>query len=153
NFSSRAINQTRMTMSKLRWFAVGALLLGALFGLTRVAFERVQAERLPALQGAAAINHLKQQGQYDALAAAVQAARSSNVNGNAPTGQTHQAKLLAGGTLDARFGYAVALDVDTAVVGADYEDIGANNYQGAAYVFVRSGAVWTLQQKLVLAGG
>ncbi len=41
------------------------------------------------------------------------------------------------------FGQAVALDVDTAVVGA----LGKNNGQGAAYVFVRSSNTWSQQAK------
>ncbi|HKQ49833.1 MAG TPA: thrombospondin type 3 repeat-containing protein [Phycisphaerae bacterium] len=43
-----------------------------------------------------------------------------------------------------RFGHSVAIDGDTAVVGA----VSAGNYAGAAYVFVRSGTVWTQQAKL-----
>ena len=42
-----------------------------------------------------------------------------------------------------QFGFAVSVDGDTVVVGAQ-EPIGA----GAAYMFVRSGTIWTLQQKL-----
>jgi len=50
------------------------------------------------------------------------------------------------------FGYAVALDGDTAVVGA-YRD-NSNKYydSGAAYVFVRSGTAWKQQAKLVAHG-
>jgi hypothetical protein len=46
-----------------------------------------------------------------------------------------------------RFGYSVALDGDTVVVGAYYEDTGGNN-AGAAYVFTRSGSTWTEQEIL-----
>jgi hypothetical protein len=65
-----------------------------------------------------------------------------------------QQKLLAadGGNLDS-FGNAVALDGDTLVVGASEDDIGANADQGSAYVFVRSGATWTQQQKLTAFDG
>ncbi len=59
-FFSRAIKPCPAS-GKLRWFAVSMLLLGAIFCLTRVALHRVQAERLPALQGNAALDHLKQQ--------------------------------------------------------------------------------------------
>lgn len=45
-----------------------------------------------------------------------------------------------------RFGCAVALDGDTAVIGASGAGV------GAAYVFVRSGGVWTEQAKLNSAG-
>lgn len=47
------------------------------------------------------------------------------------------------------FGAAVAISGDTAVVGAFKK----NTSTGAAYVFVRSGAAWTQQQKLVASDG
>ena len=56
---------------------------------------------------------------------------------------------------DDEFGYAVAIDGDTAVVGARYEDHDAdgNNSKGnagSAYVFVRSSSgVWSQQEKIV----
>jgi hypothetical protein len=63
---------------------------------------------------------------------------------------TEQAKLLAsdkdGGDF---FGWSVALDGDTAVVGAIGDDAGWNIQTGAAYVFTRSGGVWTEQAKLL----
>lgn len=47
-----------------------------------------------------------------------------------------------------RFGNSVALDGDTAVVGAS----GANNYEGAVYVFSRNeSGVWVQQAKLLIA--
>ena len=42
---------------------------------------------------------------------------------------------------------------DTVVVGAPYDDVGANADQGSAYVFVRSGAAWSQQQKLTASDG
>ncbi len=61
---------------------------------------------------------------------------------------TQQAKLLPGDAApDDVFGWAVAVDGDTAVVGAVGADsIGSNT--GAAYVFTRTGGVWTEQAKL-----
>lgn len=47
------------------------------------------------------------------------------------------------------FGHSVGLFGDTAIVGAPTEDIGDIVEAGAAYVFVRSGDVWTRQQKLI----
>ncbi|WP_456406423.1 FG-GAP repeat protein, partial [Thiolapillus sp.] len=59
---------------------------------------------------------------------------------------TQQAKLTASdGAADDWFGYAAALSGDTALVGAYYDDART----GAAYVFVRSGATWTQQAKLL----
>jgi hypothetical protein len=58
-------------------------------------------------------------------------------------------KLLAGdGAEFDGFGHAVALMGDTVVVGAPHAGV-----IGAAYVFVRSGATWSLQQKLVALDG
>jgi hypothetical protein len=56
-----------------------------------------------------------------------------------------QSKLTAGdGAVDDEFGWSVALDGDTALVGAHYTDtVGANSDQGSAYVFTRSGTTWT----------
>ncbi len=51
------------------------------------------------------------------------------------------------------FGRDVALDGDTAVVGASGADIGGNTDQGAAYVFVRQGDEWMEQAQLVAADG
>jgi len=51
------------------------------------------------------------------------------------------------------FGASVAIDGDTLVVGAISDTVGSNIGQGSAYVFVRSGAVWTQQQKLVASDG
>jgi len=46
------------------------------------------------------------------------------------------------------FGYALAVDGDTAVVGAEL----ANSGQGAAYVYVLENGAWTQQQKLTVGG-
>ena len=48
----------------------------------------------------------------------------------------------------AAFGARLAISGDTAVVGAYAEDTPDGVNAGAAYVFVRSGSAWTLQQKL-----
>ena len=50
------------------------------------------------------------------------------------------------------FGCAVALDGDTALVGADYKTIGAQAYAGAVFVYVRSGTGWSLQAALMDPG-
>ena len=60
-----------------------------------------------------------------------------------------QAKLLAAdGVAQDQFGFSVAVDGDTAVVGMPRDTTGANTSQGAAYVYVRTGETWTFQQKL-----
>jgi hypothetical protein len=65
-----------------------------------------------------------------------------------------QAKLTPGdGAAYDYFGYAVALSGDTALVGAQRATVEGDESRGAAYVFVRSGAVWTLQGKLAASDG
>jgi len=67
---------------------------------------------------------------------------------------TQQAKLTADdGAASDYFGYSVALDGDTVLVGAIYDTVGANSYQGSAYVFTRSGSTWTQQGKLTAGDG
>ncbi|MGQ0620177.1 MAG: Calx-beta domain-containing protein [Panacagrimonas sp.] len=66
---------------------------------------------------------------------------------------TQQAKLTASdGAANDFFGRAVALSGDTAVVGAPLDDSPAGD-QGSAYVFVRSGTIWTQQAKLTAGDG
>jgi uncharacterized repeat protein (TIGR01451 family) len=67
---------------------------------------------------------------------------------------SQQAQLSAGdGAVNDAFGSSVALSGDTAVVGAHQDDIGANPNQGSAYVFTRSGTVWSPQTKLSAGDG
>ncbi|MBW7884856.1 MAG: hypothetical protein H3C34_19895 [Caldilineaceae bacterium] len=51
------------------------------------------------------------------------------------------------------FGRSVALDGDTQVVGAPYRDVDGRPDQGAAYVFVRSGAAWVQRAMLTAPNG
>ena len=65
-----------------------------------------------------------------------------------------EAQLTAAdGAANNYFGDSVAISGDTAVVGAPYHVVGANANQGSAYVFVRSGAIWSQQQQLTAADG
>ena len=52
-----------------------------------------------------------------------------------------------------RFGISVAIDGDTALVGALLATVNGNSAQGAAYVFERTGGTWTQIQKLVATDG
>jgi hypothetical protein len=65
-----------------------------------------------------------------------------------------QGHLIAsdGGSED-DFGSAVAVSGDTAVVGSPGHDVGGVHNQGAAYVFVRTGDVWTEQAQLLAPDG
>jgi hypothetical protein len=53
------------------------------------------------------------------------------------------------------FGSSVSVSGDTALVGAPYDDVGANvnQNQGSAYVYVRSGTTWAQQGKLTASDG
>jgi FG-GAP repeat len=65
---------------------------------------------------------------------------------------TEQAKLVGSeASKDAQQGFSVALsaDGDTAVIGGPEDEGASKTFPGAAWVFTRSGATWTEQQKLV----
>ena len=65
-----------------------------------------------------------------------------------------QAKLTpADGAARDFFGFAVALSGETALVGAQRASVGGAESRGAAYVFVRSGGLWTQQAKLTASDG
>jgi Calx-beta domain/FG-GAP repeat/Domain of unknown function (DUF4214) len=69
---------------------------------------------------------------------------------------TQQQKLTAGDGLSGdQFGGAIGLTNDSAVIGAR-QDLGCNGCNvgpGKAYVFVRSGSIWSQQQKLTASDG
>ena len=66
---------------------------------------------------------------------------------------TQEAKLVASeGEADDRFGFSVALSADTAVVGAFHEGV-RKSHTGAAYVFQRVGATWSEEAKLTASDG
>lgn len=65
---------------------------------------------------------------------------------------SQEAKLEAADAVQSdQFGFAVSLSGDTALVGAPFDEPTAtlSNNHGSAYIFTRSGGVWSLQQKLV----
>jgi hypothetical protein len=67
---------------------------------------------------------------------------------------TQQAKLTASDAAASdQFGYSVAVSGDTAVVGTPLDSVPAGGQAGSAYVFVRSGTVWTQQAKLTASDG
>ncbi len=67
---------------------------------------------------------------------------------------TQQDKLRAAtGTVGDFFGGSVAISGDTVIVGAYFNDVGANANQGSVYIFTRSAGVWTQQEKLTAGDG
>lgn len=63
---------------------------------------------------------------------------------------TEQQKLVdPDGLTGDNFGYSVAIDGDTAIVGAYQDDHGMmDDNRGSAFVFTRSGTTWSLEQRL-----
>lgn len=69
-------------------------------------------------------------------------------------GWNQQAQLTANdGAANDLFGNSVAIGGNTVVVGACFDDIDANAYQGSTYVFLRFGASWSQQAKLTASDG
>ena len=65
-----------------------------------------------------------------------------------------QAKLVASdGAAGDRLGYSVGISGNTAIAGAFQSKVGANNYQGSAYIFVGTNGVWAQQAKLIASDG
>ena len=66
--------------------------------------------------------------------------------------QTHRKLIASDGVMSDGFGTSVAIDGGTALIGAPFDQIGENEDQGSAYVFVRGGTnlnpVWLFQSKL-----
>lgn len=70
------------------------------------------------------------------------------------TAWSQQAYLKASNTDTADyFGWSVAISGDTAVVGAEREDSGAQPFAGAAYIFARNGSTWNQQAYLKSSDG
>jgi len=70
------------------------------------------------------------------------------------TDWAYQATFVADdGAASDRFGLALAVDGDIAIAGSPSAQIGANGYQGAAYVFARSADTWSLKTKLTASDG
>jgi hypothetical protein len=63
-------------------------------------------------------------------------ARSAESRKTDASTYTQQARLTQSeGSHDDRFGTSIAINGNTAVVGAVFDDVGTNNDQGSAYVF------------------
>ncbi len=67
---------------------------------------------------------------------------------------TQQARLNANDSIaEDNFGFSVALDGDTALIGEPADGTDANENRGAAFIFTRSGGVWGPPQKLTAING
>jgi len=86
-------------------------------------------------------------GSYPGMGAACVFVRSG-------TAWTEQAMLVASdGAAHDNFGSSVSISGDTVVIGAKHDTVGANGWQGSAYVFVRSGTTWSQQAQLTASDG
>jgi hypothetical protein len=136
---------------------------GAAYVFTRSGASWSQQQKLAAADGAVT-DQFGISVALDGETALVGAYRA-NVGGNASQGAAYvftrsgaswsqQQKLAAAdGAASDEFGYAVALDGETALIGTYGANVGGNSNQGAAYIFTRSGTSWSQQQKLVAADG
>ena len=78
---------------------------------------------------------------------------SSYVYTRTGTVWTLQGKLTAGdGASEDGFGFSVAVNGDTIVIGAFREDENGSD-SGSSYVFIRTGTAWALQGKLTASDG
>jgi hypothetical protein len=78
---------------------------------------------------------------------------SPGAGGDPPPIESEVKLTAADGAHGDLFGQAVAVDGDTAIVGARSADVGGNQDQGAVYVFARDGEGWVERQKLVAGDG
>jgi len=86
--------------------------------------------------------------------AAPQRASARDVNPLDPLDWVQEQEITADdGATNAEFGVSVALHGTTAMIGAQQATIGANEDQGAVYVFDNSGTEWTQSQKLTSSDG
>jgi hypothetical protein len=60
-----------------------------------------------------------------------------------------QQQKIVGKAAGSRFGQAVAIDDDTALIGVPFDDSSGPADAGAVYVYVRSGGTWTQETKLM----
>ena len=89
-----------------------------------------------------------------AALAAPQLAHARDVNPLDPLDWTQEQEITADdGATNAEFGVSVALHGTTAMVGAQQATIGANEDQGAVYVFDQAGGQWTQSQKFTSSDG
>jgi len=128
-----------------------AIFVTSLFLFATASFQ-AQDTALPTLRGGEAVEKLKQAGLYESLSEAVKAARKGETIMVASAVQTTKLVGSDGANGD-NFGFSLSIDGNTAAVGAWGDDLGENDAQGSVFVFVRSGTVWTQQQKLIASDG
>lgn len=136
---------------------------GQLYVYTRTGNTWTEQQRLAASDGAAG----QQFGQLMAFSGdtIVVGSPLKTVGVNALQGQAYvftrtgttwaETQMLTASDAAANdfFGFSVAIDGNTLVVGASQKTVGANPAQGQVYVFTRSGTTWSEQQIITAADG
>ena len=138
---------------------------GAVYSFVRSSTNWTQQQRLTASDAARGGNFgcsLATSGDYALIGArgttlrrrnSISSAGAAYIFTQSGTNWTQQQTLTASDAVSwDRFGQAVGLSGDYAVVGADQADDSGSD-SGAAYIFVRSGTSWTQQQKLTASDG
>lgn len=69
------------------------------------------------------------------------------------TWSQHSKLTASDGDADDRFGHWVALDGDTALIGANTDEDPNGDFAGSAYVFTQTNGTWTEQAKLIASDG
>ncbi len=105
------------------------------------------------LRGEKAIERLEQDGSYNSLIRAVKTDRRKNEPSQEESLTAQETKLFTPDSGDQNFGISVAISGNTAIVGETSATIGGNLGQGAAYIYILSGGIWTLQQKITAFDG
>lgn len=145
------VSATGAAARNRQWIVACALLMMATMAAAWFYPRQVQAEPAVTLRGKTAVQQLKADGGYDSLVAAVTTAREQSISAN---NFNQQQKVTASdGAAKDSLGWSIALDGNTAVVGTPRDDIGQVVDQGSAYVFTRSGNVWTQQQRIIANDG
>ena len=85
-------------------------------------------------------------------ASATAALPFADVRSDAPAG-TGQRVVIANGAQEDFFGWSVAIDGDTALVGAYGTTVEGHVQQGAAYVFTKTDGIWNLAATLTASDG
>src|SRR5262249_21199435 len=147
-----------------QWDGIGAnAYQGSAYVFTRSGATWTQQQKLIANDGAFGDNFGTAVAlEGDTLAAGLHRAtiRANLVQGSvyiftrsgATETQPHK-RIGDDGSVYDNFGGEVPLVRARRSVDLQWDGIGANGYQGSVYVFTRSGATWTQQQKLIASDG
>jgi uncharacterized repeat protein (TIGR01451 family) len=140
-----AIRQSARVIAFILLFVSSALLLAgaSLFGSLFPAHLAANSQVTTFSSGAAPIS--EEEKLSDML--------RTHLNASARPFATSYKLTAPDGAADNEFGLAVAVDGDTAVVGARFADVNNKDNQGAAYVFVYGGNSWAWQATLTSNDG